>query len=207
MTSISLATEDPLSEAVGLKMISEICPTFQLSVVVRQGGNGYLRSRLRSFQEIARREHVLLITDLDSGHCPSDLIRLWLGRSPQPPKLLFRVAVREIESWLLADHDAMRLLVGVKATLPSRPDQLADPKYALLDIARHAPRDVRSDLRRERGSIASQGIGYNNRLIDLVRNHWCPRRASLMSPSLNRACARLADCHSASSGSPSGVQT
>jgi len=202
MSSISLATEDALSEAVGLKLIEELCPTFQLGVVVRRGGNAYLKTRIRSFQEMARRDHVLLITDLDRVPCPSELIHLWLGSAPLPSTLLFRVAVKEIEAWLLADHEAMRTLLGKKPRLPGHPDQLADPKEVLLDIAKLAPRDIRDDLRRERGSVASQGLGYNSRLIDLVRKHWSPERASALSPSLKRACARLAACHGVSHPAP-----
>lgn len=105
---------------------------------------------------------------------------------------MFRVAVREIESWLLADHQAMRSLLGQKAgKLPEAPDDLPDPKQTLLSLAQRAKRDVREDIVANRGSVASQGLGYNARLGQVIRQAWEPARAADRSPSLVKARARL----------------
>jgi len=39
------------------------------------------------------------------------------------------------ESWLLADHDAMRKLIGPRGAAPQHPDELAQPKQHLLRLA------------------------------------------------------------------------
>ena len=66
---------------------------------------------------------------------------------PIPMNLVFRVAVREIEAWLLADHIGMKkLLVGGASNLPNDPDLLSDPKQVLLKLARKAPRAIKNDL-------------------------------------------------------------
>jgi hypothetical protein len=187
-----LATEDELSEAVALRLLREF-PTLHIGTVVRRNGNGYLRARMRNFCEIAHRSPVLVVTDLDTNECPAALVSNWLGRLSRPATLLLRVAVREIESWLLADHAAMATLLGPRAVrrLPELPDAVRDPKETLLVLARRAARDVRLDLCAERGAIARQGLGYNARLCQLVTTEWRPERAEQRSPSLRRAMLRL----------------
>ncbi len=191
MKSIVLATEDVLSEEAGLRLAKEA----GLEVTqppLRRNGSGYLKSRIRNFCQMASFQTVLVISDLDQSECPSQLLRDWLGARERPPRLIIRVAVREIESWLLADHQAMRSLLGRRASkLPREPESLVDPKGMLLNLARHAPRDVREDLLPQKGAIASQGLGFNRRLGNLIRTDWSPRRAAERAPSLRRARDRL----------------
>jgi hypothetical protein len=126
---ISLATEDELSEVIGQRLLNELPGKPGIGLLLRKGGNGYLRSRIRNFCELARRQPLLLITDLDSWACPSKLRSEWLGSVAQPDKLAIRVAVREIEAWLLADHEAMEELLGkrVVSKLPVQADKVQDP--------------------------------------------------------------------------------
>ena len=144
-----------------------------------------------SWRQLAGLQGVMVLTDLDRVACPSLLLKDWCGATPLPPNLLIRVAVREVESWLLADHDAMRALIGPRGTLPEEPDLLPDPKQKLISLARYAPRDVRDDLMPEKGTTARQGIGYNNRLVRLVRERWSPKLAEGRSRSLQKARQRL----------------
>lgn len=191
MTSVALATEDELSEAVGIRLLTEIEHPMEASLLLRKGGFGYLRSKMNSWCQLAIQQPVVLLTDLDDKECPTILIDDWFGQKSRPENLLIRVAVREIESWLLADHEAMRSLLGNKGKLPDDPDALPDPKQRLLQLAKLAKREVRSDLTSGAGAIASQGIGYNARLGEMVRNEWSPKRAAQRSNSLRRAIGRL----------------
>lgn len=192
MASISLATEDELSEAVGLRLA--IDAGLDVDQCFRRGGSGYLRIQIAKFCEIARIRPVVVMTDLDRARCPATLIETWLNGRRRPANLLVRIAVREVESWLLADHKTMRgMLSGDRIALPQAPDSLPDPKASLLRLACRAPRAVREDLLPARGAIASQGLGYNNRLCGLVRSDWDPERASVLSPSLRRTRQRLAE--------------
>jgi hypothetical protein len=192
MRYLALATEDELTETVGRRLIDEVRATCEVNLTFRQGGYGYLKSRLDTFCQIARRHPVLLITDLDTGTCAPELIERWMDGKEQPEGLLFRVAVREVESWLLADHRAIKALFGSRITrLPEQPDTLNDPKATLLKLAKQAPRAIRNDLISERGTVASQGLGYNLRLCTFVREMWNPERAALRSDSLRRIRACL----------------
>ena len=188
MRAIALATEDELSEAIGLRWIAE-SPFHEADVLpLRRNGSGYLKSKVESWRQLAGQQVVLLLTDLDQIDCPVALRNEWLGTRPVPDRLLLRIAVREIESWVLADHDAMRKLIGDRGKLPPAPDELGDPKAFLLNMVRkYAPRDVKQDLLAERGAMASQGLGYNRRLVAWVKSDWSPDRAAARSPSLLRA--------------------
>lgn len=181
-----------MSEDVAHRLIAELGTGFEVGLKFKKNGFGYLKAKLGSFCELAKRQPLLLITDLDRAECPASLISRWTGDKSLPNKLVFRVAVREIESWLLADHDGMRkLLKKGAAKLPDDADALADPKRFLLRCAERAPRDVRFDLLAQSGAIASQGLGYNQRMGDFVRNEWNPQRAAACSNSLSRAILRL----------------
>ena len=194
MRAIALATEDELSEAIGLRLIGE-SPFHEADVLpLRRNGSGYLKSKVESWRQLAGQQVVLLLTDLDQIDCPVALRNEWLGTRPVPDRLLLRIAVREIESWVLADHDAMRKLIGDRGKLPPAPDELGDPKAFLLNMVRkYAPRDVKQDLLAERGAMASQGLGYNRRLVAWVKSDWSPDRAAARSPSLLRARQALRD--------------
>ncbi|WP_177307455.1 DUF4276 family protein [Pseudoduganella namucuonensis] len=183
MRGVVLAVEDELSEQIGLRLVAEV--RLQIDLVLRKGGNGYLKSKFISFCEMAHQTPVLLITDLDSIPTVEKLKVEWLNKTKPPNSLLFHVAVREVESWLLADHRGMKKMMGKNVNkFPAAPDDLADPKAHLLSLAASAARDVRDDLIAERGSMATQGLGYNKRLSTFVRQIWDPEAAEDRSPSL-----------------------
>jgi hypothetical protein len=192
MPYITIATEDELSEAVGKRLVADMLPAFEVHQLLRRGGNGYLRTKCSNFNQMALRHPVLLITDLDNGACASALIDDWFGNLLRNQNMIFRVAVREIESWLLADHQGMQQLLerGANNITPN-PDQLPNPKEYLLQRAKRAPREVKNDLIRSKGALATQGLGYNSRLCMFVREVWEPVQASQRSDSLARAIQRL----------------
>lgn len=191
MIQVALAIEDDLSRAIGLRLLAELPIPLTPNLILQKGGFGYLKSGMKSWREISQRQIVLILTDLDRVACPLALRADWLGETPPPANLLLRIAVREVESWVLADHDAMRKLIGSKGTLPPLPDNLPDPKQHFLKLAKFAPRKIRQDLVKETGAVASQGIGYNACLTEWVQSVWSPERASKRSPSLERTRKRL----------------
>lgn len=194
MSLLALGTEDELSEAMGKRLLTDAGYDLEPSPVLRKGGFGYLRSKMDSWCEMALRKPVLLLTDLDMSACPMALREDWMGARKTPENLVLRIVVREIESWVLADHDALRTLIGNRGTLPPDPDALPDPKqYLLRLIAKQAHRRIREDLVAEKGAIASQGIGYNAHLGEWVRTVWSPARAALRSRSLHRARLRIGE--------------
>lgn len=192
MPPVCLATEDSLSEAIGYRLLAEVSPHFEVRQTFRKNGFGYLKANIGKFCNVAQRLPVLLITDLDKAKCAASLVSKWMGSRALPDNLVFRVAVREIEAWLLADQVGMKkLLAGGATGLPNDPELLPDPKQVLLKLARKAPRAIRNDMVAETEAIACQGLGYNQRMTDFVRNTWDPKRAQLCSDSLCRTLSRL----------------
>lgn len=192
MKHVAIATEDELSEQVAVTLALEAGLTPYLRL--RQGGFGYLKKNLDKWCEMAMRGiPVVLLTDLDRSECAPSFIRSWMGSRKHPQELLFRVAIREVEAWLLADVDGMRALLGRKALCPHAPDTLPDPKRYLLGLAEKAPRSMRNALVGERGAMACQGLEYNLVLCKFVTTTWDPERAAQHSPSLAQARRRLGE--------------
>ncbi|MGI4849941.1 MAG: hypothetical protein ACRYGK_17665 [Janthinobacterium lividum] len=193
MASITLATEDELSEAIGTRLLAEIDLLPDQIQSLRKNGSGYLKLNIKSWKELARIRPVLLITDLDNVACPVTMREQLIGSGPIPKNLLIRIAVREVESWVLADHDAAENLFGRKIKLPPEPDTLPDPTSHLLRLAKSASRKVRDNLVKEANAVARQGLGYNAHLKAWILTHWNPERAASRSPSLARTRLRLQD--------------
>ncbi|MEY4507229.1 MAG: hypothetical protein RL297_1807 [Pseudomonadota bacterium] len=191
MIPIALATEDELSQAIALRLISELKRPHRVIHKLGLKGNGYLRSKMDSWCQMAEHQIMLVLTDLDQANCLVEFRDQWLAQRRLPASLIFRIAVREVESWVLADHQAMRELVGKIGVLPPQPDTLPDPKQALLGLGKTAPKGVRNDLIRTIDGQLRQGVGYNARLTHWINTAWSPERAAERSPSLARARIRI----------------
>jgi len=189
-----VAVEDVLSEVVVRRLIETIRPDLNISVVMRKNGRGYLQSRARELNRTARAVPVLIVADLDRPiPCPPDLIDQWLS-SPPAPLLLFRIAVMEIESWILADRNSFAEFLGVPShRIPPNTDAIAQPKEFIVSLARKSRRrDIRDDLVPVPGATSTVGPAFNPRLADFVSGSWNVEKAVRSSPSLRRSVDRLA---------------
>jgi len=160
---------------------------------MRKNGQGYIRARIRELNRTANTIPVFVLIDLDHPEpCPADLIRQMLP-TPHATMLLFRVAVMEIESWVMADREAFARFLGVARNLvPDNPDNIADPKAEIISLARRSRRrEIRDDLVPVPGDIRKVGPAFNPRMIAFVENEWRLDEARAISPSLNKAVERL----------------
>ena len=185
---IYLAIEDALSEAVAKKLLATSGYQFLIKQCFRKHGNGYLKSNLDKFSNIAQMTPVLLLTDLDNEDCAPGLIRRWLGKKKLREGLLFRVAVRETEAWLLADPEGFSSFSGVPCNkIPQGVEKLIDPKSTLIELVRrHGNRSLKADIVPEPGVCAKVGLAYNQALCLFVRDFWSPERAERGAESLAR---------------------
>jgi hypothetical protein len=193
MIPIHLATEDQLSEAVLRRLLSHASRGYWVGNVYGRSGFGYLRKTIAGWNQSARSQPFLVLTDLDDADCPMSLIEKWLPL-PRHPNLLFRIAVREVESWLLADSERLPEFLRVSSRrIPSEPDGLVDAKQTLIELARtsRSP-EIRGRIVPRPGSTAKQGPDYNACLETFVANHWSIDRARSNSGSLERTVRRLA---------------
>ena len=190
---VHLAVEDDLSEAVIRRLLLHTGRDYAIGMVFGRGDFGYLRTRANNFNAAAASgTPILLLTDLDQHPCPSGLMDDWLDIEAHA-NLVFRVAVREVESWLLADREGFADFLGIDVVnIPLQPDQVADPKRSLVNLARRSrSRMLRESIVPRRGSTAVQGPDYNGCIGEFVRNEWNPDAATHCSPSLGRAWGRL----------------
>jgi hypothetical protein len=198
---IYLAVEDELSEWVARRILKERHVHYAYGRSLRRGDFGYLKKNVGAFSNLAKGCPVLLLTDLDKYSCPPELIADWTAH-PLHPNLLFRVAVHEVESWLLGDGNGLADFLRLKKPLAlGDPESLSDPKEVLLRHALKCPsRQIRDALvwRDDRTGKVYQGPDYNGTLSRFVTAHWDVSSARGKCRSLGRlfgALQRLEDAY------------
>jgi hypothetical protein len=182
---INLAFEDPLHEAVLRKILFQF--SFSVGRCFSHGGYGYLKTKIQGFNNAARVTPFLVLADLDKIECAPILIKEWLP-FPRHPNLLFRVAVREVESWVLAHRNAFSKYLGIdKNKIPVSVDEIFDPKQFLINLARKSRyKELREAIVPRSGSSAQQGPDYNGKLAIFVNDYWDVATAARNSPSLQK---------------------
>ncbi|MNT53121.1 hypothetical protein D3C72_1901960 [compost metagenome] len=133
-----------------------------------------------------------MIADGDQDPCVVAQRNAWLPNNPHE-NLILRLAVRETESWVLADYTAWSEFSEVSAAIiPPSPDELRDPKQSLLSLdAKSKKKVLREEMLPGRNSSAKVGLGYNVHMATFVRTAWSAFRAAERSASLRRAIASL----------------
>lgn len=187
-----LIYEDELSEAVLRKLLMTSGRPFVIDNAIRAYGAVRIKSSLEKYKGACRAIPHIVLTDLDQQPCAPRLLAEW-GAQNLPSELLFRVAVREVEAWLLADGPGLSTFLGVPVNrMPIRPDDLLDPKQELLSIARRGNRKrLIDELVPPHGSKVSIGPLYNQRLTYFVMERWDVAVACAASPSLAKAVRRI----------------
>lgn len=192
MSSVVVAfAEDVLSRAVLARLLMRL-ESKPLVLQPMGGRDSFLRKAKHLHRTATKLGAVIGLCDLDADPCPRALLdRIAAQRDP---RLVIRVAVREIESWLLADHEGMARFLGIASSvIPRCPDQEPDPKSSLLRIAaRSRRRDIIRGLCPRPQGFAKVGPEYNRLLEAFVLSSWDVDKASDRSPSLARAVRALA---------------
>ncbi|MGL4944195.1 MAG: hypothetical protein ACRC46_13520 [Thermoguttaceae bacterium] len=143
--------------------------------------------------------HGFVLLDLDQRPCAGPLLREILGLKPNAPinlphQTLIRVAVHEIESWLLADREGFSDYFAIPInSLDRNPDSIVDPKRRLQDLVRNKSKAKRRFAKMLPSANASIGPEYNRHLCLFVQETWEPLRAEENSPSLKRTMNKLRD--------------
>lgn len=201
MADFYIATEDRLSEALAECIV--IATGHAVAAKIprdrrRHGGFGYLKARLPDFIASCRGGlSFLLLTDLDTRPCPPDLLDDWFGVIPKPDSMLLRVAVREVESWVLADRIRFAGWLGVSENeVPAAPEACLDPKADLLFLAKKSKKSgLKEGLLPKKGAPSKVGLEYNDLLCAFVSSEWRVEEAAKLAPSLARAIRRLREFH------------
>lgn len=191
--------EDVLSCAVMVRLV-EYCNRTSRKIPLRffrgfpenKRGSGNLKKLLPSICKMAQSGlYTLILTDLDNNRCAPELIEAWFKTKNISDNVLFRVAVREIETWLLADRTGLAKFLGIAVdNFNNNPDSLSDPKRHLLDIIR---KKGRKRYHRDMLPSGSAHVGpeYNARLCTFVQERWNIDTATKKSLSLQRALVAI----------------
>jgi hypothetical protein len=186
---VAAAVEGITDEAL-LKRVCTYVGAQLDTVYGKTGKSGVLRS-LRGYNNSARFRHWIVILDLDSdADCAPSALRQWL--SDPSPLMCLRLAVRELEAWILSDPERVAEFLRVHAgRIPQNPSTLPDPKESLISLARLSRRsDIREDIVPRQGSGQRVGPAYASRIIEFLqdeRSGWRPEVAETNSSSL-RGC-------------------
>jgi hypothetical protein len=191
--AVTLVVEGTVDEAV-VSSIVRSCG-FERGTVYGRSGKDLIRRRIDGYNRAAQRSPWFVVVDLDEEKgCAPDLVLDWLPN--RAPRMCLRVAVREIESWLMADADRFASFLGINSSLvPANPDAISDPKAFVVSLARRSRRAaIRNEMVPRQGSGRQEGAAYSSRLIEFVTapiNAWRPEAARRSSESLDSAIACL----------------
>ena len=183
------ATDAPVVE----RLIRLAGATPQLGLVAR--GKSRLDPRIQGIQAASTRFGPwVVVRDLD--HDAASAVEL--ARSLAPVRADFaeiRIAVRQVEAWLLADAAGFSRHFAVAASrIPAAPDSCDDAKRAVVDACGASKRrTVRDDMLPRPRSGRPVGPGYEGSLIEFATTSWDPERAATRSDSLARAITRVAE--------------
>lgn len=188
---ITGAVEGDLDEAVVRRLVEHVGA--RPGPVHGRNGKAHLRQRLGGYNQAAHLSPWLVLVDLDhDAECAPPLRTSWL---PNPaPYMCFRIAVRMVEGWLLADRERLSRFLSVHASqVPLNPEAVDDPKQSMVELARQSRRrEIREDMVPRQATGRSVGPAYTSRLIEFVTvplGGWRPDVAAKASDSLER-CLR-----------------
>jgi hypothetical protein len=162
------------------------------ATIISKRGKSNLDAALPELNRAARGIRCLVIRDLDDdAPCAGELCRKLL---PSPSaNMFFRIAVRETESWLIADRDRFAQFMGLPLNkIPQNVDELADPKALVTSLAaRSRISRIREGIPPRPGSGVVVGPGYAGIIGEYAASAWRPHVAQNSSPSLRQCIARL----------------
>ncbi len=156
------------------------------------GRNGFWRD-VKKYENMARNDGlVFALTDLDQAPCAPGLIQDKLGHVPFS-RFILRIAAQQLESWLLADAQRIAGYLQVaRNSIPRDPDQIPNPKQALVNLARKSRSgSIRRDMVPEEGMSGVVGKNYTRLMERFIEQHWRPLDAATGSPSLRKAIAAV----------------
>jgi len=197
---VDIVGEDPVTQAILMKLIGEIRPDIVIGRVLPVRG-GQIKKLSPNYNLLG--SPIILLTDLDFEDCAPSLIRNWLKNQPLSDTMLFRVACEEAETWLMADREGFARWLSIDIDLIPLPTpinrrmpllELRFPMKPSLFLMRNLAsvskkQKLKEDLMPRDG--ASKGPGYNAAIKPFIENQWDIENAARNSDSLSRAIRSL----------------
>ena len=186
LIEVQVAVEGRLDEVVVRRLL--LACGARPGMVRGKEGRGYVLTRVRGYNEGARYGELwFVLVDLDRDGCAPALVTETLPELAEG--MCFRVAVREVEAWLLADRAGFARWAGVRASLiPLDVESIAQPKERLVAIMRESRhRERQTAIVPRPGSGRTAGPDYSDVLSEFVASAWDVEAAASAAPSLDRA--------------------
>ena len=191
---VNLLVEGFTDESVLRRLLDYV--QLPLGCVYGKQGKAAILERLPGYNRAAHYSPWVVVIDLDQD---ADCAPRYIGEvlPGAAPWMRLRVAVRAIESWLLADAESLASFLHIPRTrIPQLPEAEPDPKATLVNLARLSrSRSIREDIVPRPGSGAKVGPGYAGRLIEFVDANrpsaWRPDVAAEHADSLRRCLVAL----------------
>jgi hypothetical protein len=189
---VSLIVEDEIHHQALIRILKNALPNYEIDAVYGKGGNQDIRNKLFKFNKAAEFEFYIALTDLDLEECPPKMLGKYFSFKMHP-NLIFQIAVREAEAWLIADKINFARFLGVSASkISNDPETIIDPKKYIISLAKSSgKRTIREGL--IPFGKASVGKEYHSILTAFIANSWDIEAAKSRSPSLKRLVNRLAE--------------
>jgi hypothetical protein len=184
--SVQLVVEGELDEYVLRRLVNSI-GGLNITACLGKRGKKNIEQHIQKYNNAAPYLPSICLIDLDNEPCVVTYLHKLI---PAPhANLVIRIAVCEIESWLIADRDNLSAFLGVAANkLPAYPDHSKDPKAEIVSAARSSRRkEILQDLIPAPNSTSKVGKAYVAQLIKFVLTIWDIETARQHSPSLQRA--------------------
>ncbi len=185
-----LVVEGPTDEVVLRRILGHLQVEADRSFGLR--GRPDLLINLPRYNAAAQFDAFVALVDFDSE--PDCVGAFVSARLPNPSALMrFRIAVRAIEAWLMADREGLADYLSVSVVrIPLYPDTVQSPKTEMVNIARHSrKRLIRTAMVPREGSGTAVGPAYASMLIEFASTWWDIHEAAPNSPSLFRSIAAI----------------
>lgn len=148
------------------------CVDAELGEVHGKRGKEDIRKRIIGYNKAAHYSPWIVLVDLDQeADCAPALRSNWIGETAS--QMVFRIAVRSIESWLMSDAERFAEYFRISHDLiPGDTDALEHPKQVLIDLARKSSsRQVREGMIPRPQGGRKVGRLYPSYLIEFAEGH------------------------------------
>jgi hypothetical protein len=193
MAVINLLVEGEVDEAVARRIINEC--GYESGSCYGKKGFPYIKEKIQAFNKSAVVLCYLTLVDfMDTEFkCPPEVVEKWLPHRNN--LMIFRVVVREIESWIMADRENLAKFLQVNIEqIPLKPENEYDPKQKLINIARKSrSKAIRDSLVPKQNSTAQVGRLYNFEMKRFIRDYWSLENARANSSSLDKCIKRISE--------------
>ncbi len=164
MILVNILVEGMADEPVAKRLLEHV--GLEVGVVYGRKGKPYLLQRSAIYNKAAKFAPWFVLLDLDTDmRCASQAIAQWL---PNPAEgMRFRIAVRAIEAWIMADRESMASFLYVAPSKIQHAIELdLNPKQTLINIARTSRnRGIREAFVPRQDSGAKVGPLYVAKLL------------------------------------------